>query len=170
MTITTEITMEHTHTVGIRGYKRQILPTALKVGRFILHLLEMTLSMMVGMVALYLLDGLVSDSSGLAPYFEYGRVEFDFAMAIFMTVPMAGWMLLRRHDRRHVVGMSLGMNALVAVIIVLRLLGADASQPWLADSSHPAMFLGMLAAMLFSREHYTGKAGHSAHLAHHHTH
>lgn len=163
MTITSKLTMEDMHTVTVEADERRIRSTVSKVVRFVLHFLEMTVAMMAGMVVLYLLDVVSPESSSLAPFFEYGTVEFDLAMAIFMTVPMAAWMLVRRHDRRHVAEMSFGMNALVAVIIVLRLLGADASQPWLVDASHPAMFLGMLVAMLVRPGHYTGKAGHSGH-------
>jgi hypothetical protein len=37
---------------------------------------------------------------------------------------------------------------------------------WLADASHPAMFLGLIASILSHRDHYTHDAGHSAHTAH----
>lgn len=169
-TIINETTVENTHTVSTQMQERRILNSALKAGRFILHLVEMTLAMMAGMVVLYLLDVLSPESSSLAPFFEYGTIEFDLAMAVFMTVPMTAWMLVRHHDRRHVAEMSFGMNAPVAMIIVLRLLGVEAYQPWLAEASHPAMFLGMIVAMLAQRDHYTGKAGHSTHTAQHHTH
>lgn len=170
MTITSDMAMDHGNTGDVSARQRRILDFALKVGRFILHLLEMVLSMMAGMVILYLLDVLSPESSVFAPFFEYGTVKFDLAMVVFMTVPMAAWMLLRRHDRRHVAEMAFGMNVLVAVVIVLRLLGAEANLPWLVDASHPAMFLGMIVAMLYRRDHYTSKADHSTHAAHGHAH
>jgi hypothetical protein len=153
-------------TVASLARNSPIYSQAAKVGRFILHLLEMLLSMMVGMVVLYLLDILSPESASYNAFFEYGTIEFDLAMAVFMTVPMVAWMMVRGHDRGHVAEMAFGMNAPVAVIIVLRLLGAEADQPWLADASHPAMYLGMLTAMLYRRDHFTGRAGHSAHATH----
>jgi uncharacterized membrane protein YhaH (DUF805 family) len=166
MTIENKTTMDHVNTTGIQAYVYRIRGTALNVARFILHLLEMVLSMMAGMVVLYLLDVLTPDSASYAAAFEYGTILFDFVMAVFMTVPMVAWMIVRGHDRRHVKEMALGMNVPVAAIIVLRLLGAESALPWLVDASHPAMFLGMLIAMLYRRDHYTGKASHSAHAAH----
>ncbi len=163
MTMTSETMMEVIHTASTQTYFQRVLNRALQVGRFILHLLEMGLAMMAGMVVLYVLDVLTPESASYSAAFEYGTILFDFVMAVFMTVPMVAWMLVRGHGRRHVAEMAFGMNAPVAAIIILRLLGAEASLPWLADASHPAMFLGMIVAMLARRDHYTGKADHSAH-------
>ncbi len=163
MTITSKITMDHINTASIQAHDHRIRNSASKVGRFILHLLEMALAMMVGMVILYLLDSLTPASSSYSAAFEYGTIMFDVSMAVFMTVPMVAWMIVRGHGWRHVAEMAFGMNAPVAAIIVLRLLGAEAYLPGLADASHPAMFLGMIIAMLYRRDHYTGKANHSAH-------
>lgn len=166
MTITSKIAVISMNKVSIQAHEHRIRDSALKVVRFILHLLEMVVAMMVGMVILYMLDEQVLASTPYSGAIEYGTIRFDFVMTVFMTVPMAAWMIVRRHDRQHVVEMSIGMNALVAVIIVLRLLGADADLPWLVDASHPAMFLGMIIAMLYRHDHYTGRADHSAHAAH----
>lgn len=166
MTITSNTEMDHIHVTSTQAYAHRIRDAASKVGRFILHLLEMVVAMMVGMLILYLLDILTPDSASYSAVFEYGTIPFDFAMAVFMTVPMVVWMIVRGHERGHVAEMALGMNVPVAVIIVLRLLGAEAYQPWFADASHPAMFLGMIVAMLYRRDHYTRKAGHSAHATH----
>lgn len=163
MTITNKITMDHVKIDDTQVFDRRIRNRVVQVGRFILHLLEMALAMMAGMVILYLLDVLLPPSPSYDTFFEYGTIQFDFAMAVFMTVPMVAWMIVRGHGPRHGADMALGMNAPVAAIIVLRLLGAEANLPWLAEASHPAMFLGMIVAMLYSRDHYTGKAGHSAH-------
>lgn len=166
--MTTEIqtTLDQIHTASLQAQAHRIRNTALKVGRFILHFLEMLLAMMAGMVILYMLGDLLPASSSYSAAFEYGTIQYDFAMAIFMTVPMVAWMIVRRHGWHHASDMAFGMNAPVAAIIVLRLLGAEVSLPWLADASHPAMFLGMLAAMLYRRDHYVGKVSHSAHAAH----
>jgi hypothetical protein len=153
MTMSTKTTLDELNTIGIQAQGHRSINSVLNTGRFILHFLEMLLAMMAGMVVLYLLDVLTPDTASYSAAFEYGTILFDFAMAVFMTVPMVAWMVF-------------GMNVPVAAIIVLRLLGAESGLPWLVDASHPAMFLGMLMAMLYRRDHYTGKAGHSAHAAH----
>ena len=51
-------------------------------------------------------------------------------------------------------------SAPVAAVIALRLLGVGASQEWLIQVGYLGMFLGMLIAMLYRRDHYTGKAHH----------
>ncbi len=160
MTITSKTTMNHIHTASTQAPEHRIRNSALKVGRFILHLLEMALAMMVGMVILYWLDTVTPASSSYAAAFKYGTNLFDLAMGIFMTVPMVAWMIVRGHGRRHSAEMAFAMFAPVAAIIALRLLGGEAYLPWLDDASHPAMFLVMIMAMLYRRDHYTGKAGH----------
>lgn len=167
MTITSKPTVDQLNTASIQAQLHRIRSSVSKVGHFTLHLLEMLLAMMAGMVVLYiLLENLIPASSSYAAAFEYGTNLFDLAMGVFMTVPMMAWMIVRRHGRRHSVEMAVAMFVPVAAIIVLRLLGADTYLPWLADAGHPAMFLAMIVAMLYRRDHYTGKAGHSAHAAH----
>ncbi len=142
------------------------LNSALKVGHFLLHLLEMTVVMMVGMPILFMLRSLIPASSSYAAAFKSGTILFEFAMAIFMTVPMVAWMIGRGHGWRHSAEMGFAMFSPVALVILLRLLGADTYLPWLSQASHLGMFLGMLIAMLYRRDHYTGRANHSAHAAH----
>ncbi len=158
--------MDFINTASIPGHDHQIQNAALKAGRFMLHFLEMTLAMMVGMPILIMARNLVPASSPYAAALKTGTIPFDLVMTIFMVVPMVAWMIVRRHGWRHSVEMAVGMSAPVAAVAVLRLLGGGAYLPWLAKASHSAMFLGMLAAMLYRRDHYTGKAGHSAHATH----
>jgi flagellar biosynthetic protein FliP len=139
---------------------RRIRNSASKAGRFGLHLLEMLLAMMTGMFALYFLGNLIP-----AP-FKSGTNLYELAMVISMTLPMVAWMIVRGHGRRHSVEMAFAMFAPVVVIIVLRLLEADHYLPWLADIGHMASFVGMIAAMLYRRDHYMSKVGHSAHANH----
>ena len=166
MTITSKTTIDHVRTADIQTHARRIRSTASKMGRFSLHLLEMTLAMMVVMVLLYLLDTLTPESSRYSVFFEYGTNQFDLAMGVLMTVPMVAWMAVRGHGRRHSVEMAGAMFVPVVAIIMLRLFGAGAYLSWLDYASHPAMFLTMLVAMLYRRDHYTGKAGHAVHASH----
>ena len=166
--MTTEIntTMVHINSASIQAHDHRIRNSASKVGRFILHLLEMLLAMMAGMPILFMLRNLIPASSSFTAAFKSGTNLYNLAMAVFMTVPMVAWMIVRGHGWRHSVEMGFAMFAPVAAIIVLRLLGADANLPWLVKASHLAMFLGMIIAMLYRHDHYTGKARHSAHASH----
>lgn len=138
---------------------------ASKVGRFLLHLLEMVLAMSAGMSIFHLLANQIPATSSLAVVADSETVVHNVVMDIFMTVPMLAWMILRRHGWRHSLEMGLAMLAPVAVINLLCSLGVVEYLPWLAGASGPAMYFGMLAAMLYRRNHYTVKAGHSGHAA-----
>jgi peptidoglycan/LPS O-acetylase OafA/YrhL len=83
-----------------------------------------------------------------------------------MVVPMVIWMIVRGHGWHHSAEMAFAMSVPVAVAICLRLLGVGGSQLWLVGVSHLGMLLGMLTAMLYRRDHYTGNAHHLAHAAH----
>jgi flagellar biosynthetic protein FliP len=154
------------NTASIQAQRHRIRTSVSKAGRFILHLLEMLLAMMAGMVALSFLGDLIPAYSSLYFAFRSGTNLYELAMVVSMTVPMVTWMIVRGHGRRHGVEMAFAMFAPVAVIIVLRLLEADAYLPWLADIGHMASFVGMIAAMLYRRDHYTGKVAHSVHANH----
>lgn len=60
---------------------------------------------------------------------------------------------------------GLAFLAPVALINLLCSLGVVGYLPWLAGASGPAMCFGMLAAMLYRRDRFTGKAGHLIHAA-----
>ncbi len=141
----------------------QMLASASKVGHFLLHLLEMSVAMMVGMPILFMLRNLIPATSSYAAAFKSGTILSELAMAIFMTVPMVVWMIVRGHGWRHSAEMGFAMFAPVAVVLVLRLMGVDDYLPWLRNAGHLGMFLGMLIAMLYRRDHYTGASSHSMH-------
>ena len=138
---------------------------ASKVGRFLLHLLEMLLAMSAGMSIFHLFAGLIPASSSWAAVANSETVLHNIIMDFFMTIPMLAWMILRGHGWRHSLEMGLAMLAPIAVINLLCSLGVVEYLPWLAKASSPAMYLGMLAAMLYRRNHYTGHGAHSAHVA-----
>jgi hypothetical protein len=165
MTTEMNTTMDHIHTDSIQMQDHRIRNFASQVGHFSLHFLEMLLAMMVGMPILFMLRSLIPASSNYAAAFQSGTIGYGFAMTVFMTVPMVAWMIVRGHGWRHSAEMGFAMFMPVAVVIVLRLLGADAYLPWLRNASHLGMFLGMLVAMLYRHDHYTGKTDHAAHAA-----
>ncbi len=166
MTTGIKTTMVHINTASVQAHDQRILNTASQVGRFSLHFLEMLLAMMAGMPIFSLVRSLIPASSSVAAAFKAGTISYSITMTVFMTIPMVAWMIVRGHGWRHSAEMGFAMCAPVAAVIVLRLLGADANLPWLGNASHLGMFLGMLIVMLYRRDHYTGKASHSAHAAH----
>ena len=159
-------TKTHIHTASIPAQDHKIRSFAAKVGRFTLHFLEMMLAMMVGMPILFSLRNLIPASSIYTAIFVRGTNLYDLARIVFMTVTMVAWMIVRGHGWRHSAEMAFAMSAPVAAVIALRLLGVGASQEWLIQAGYLGMFLGMLIAMLYRRDHYTGKADHSAHATH----
>jgi hypothetical protein len=139
---------------------------ASKVGRFLLHLLEMLLAMEAGMVIFHLLANQIPATSSLATVADSETVLHNVVMDVFMTVPMLAWMILRGHGWHQSLEMGVAMLAPIAAINLLCSLGVVEYLPWLAKASGPAMYLGMLVAMLYRRSHYTVKASHSGHAAH----
>lgn len=134
-------------------------PTA----RFLRHLIEMVIVMMIGMAFLGLLVRAVMTPlgypDGLRPYPELSAA----AMAVEMTLPMAAWMLYRGHRRVIVAEMSGAMIAPVVAVVALCLAHVlpGSSAPTLA---HLTMYPAMLAAMLYRRTDFTrphGSIGHS---------
>ena len=165
MTTLDKTTHDHRKMEATLAQDSRIHSLASKVGRFLLHLLEMLLAMGAGMGVFHLLVRLIPASTRYAKAFEPGTDLHAIAMMVFMTVPMAAWMIIRGHGWRHSAEMAVAMLTPTAVIFLLCQLGALEFLPWLAEASGPAMFLGMLAAMLYRRNHYTVKAGHLIHAA-----
>ncbi len=161
MSAETKTTKAYTHAASVPAEAHKILGPAAKVGRFALHFLEMMIAMMVGMPFFFMLRDQVPAASTYTAIFVRGTVMYDLAMDIFMAVPMVIWMIVRGHGWRHSAEMAFAMSAPVVAVITLRLLGFDAS--WLRQAGYWGMFVGMLIAMLYRRDHYAGKGGHSAH-------
>jgi flagellar biosynthetic protein FliP len=166
MTTETKTTQAHIHTASIPAQDHKIRSSAAKVGRFILHFLEMLMAMMVGMPFFFMVRNQVPGSSIYAAAFVPGTNLHDVAMVVFMVVPMVIWMIVRGHGWHHSAEMAFAMSVPGAVAICLRLLGVGGSQLWLVGVSHLGMLLGMLTAMLYRRDHYTGKAHHLAPITH----
>ena len=157
-------TKTHVQTARIPAQDHKIRSSAARVGRFSLHFLEMMLAMMVGMPFFFMLRNQIPASSLYAAAFVRGTILFDLAMVVVMTVPMVAWMIVRGHGWRHSAEMAFAMSAPMVAVIALRLLvGSDSDLPWLRQVGYNGMFLGMLIAMLYRRDHYIGKDDHSAH-------
>src|SRR5436305_609965 len=126
-------------------FNKSHLPSAVaSAGRLALHFAEMCVAMIVGMMVFMAIPGAI----------ELPRTLHLVGMAVSMTVPMVAWMRIRGHGWRHGIEMSLGMLLPWMVVLGLVALGAASVLPWLAMADGPAMFVGMLAVMLFRPHHY----------------
>lgn len=134
---------------------------ALKTGRFLWHLFEMLIAMGAGMGVFHLFIVLIRPYSNSAVV-QSGTTLHAIVMAVFMTAPMVGWMIVRGHGWQHSVEMAIAMLGPMAVVGLLCQFGVDNYLPWLAEASCPAMFIGMIAAMLYRRDHYTRAKSHVA--------
>jgi hypothetical protein len=74
-----------------------------------------------------------------------------------MVVPMSAWMRVRGCGWRD--GAEMGVAMLLPQAAILGLLGSGLSDrlPWLSNSSHMVMLVGMHAFMLYRRERYTSE-------------
>ena len=126
-----------------------------EVGFFFLHFAEMSLAMMLGM-AFFVPFRFALTAQGYTALVDASCVDFQVWMAAFMVAPMVAWMRVRGCSWRDGAEMGAAMLLPVAAVLGLRGLGFSDTLPWLSNSEHTAMLLGMLAFMLYRREHYTG--------------
>jgi ABC-type multidrug transport system fused ATPase/permease subunit len=125
-----------------------------RVGYFTLHFAEMFVAMMVGMM-IFVPVRLALTAQGYTALLDGTSIDFQAWMAAFMVAPMATWMRVRGCNWRNGVEMSAVMLLPIAAVIALRGIGRLDTVPWLANSEHTAMLVGMLVLMLYRREHYT---------------
>jgi len=125
-----------------------------KAGYFIFHFAEMWFAMMLGMAAFMILRIAVNAQGSLA-LLAPTALEFQVGMGAFMVAPMAAWMRFRGCSWRECGGMSAAMLLSTAAAFVLRGFELPDAQLWLASNQHALMLVGMLAFMLYRREHYT---------------
>jgi hypothetical protein len=121
--------------------------------RFLVHFGEMALAMILGMVALGILNNMILVPRG---FHLSGFPElYTLAMAFAMTVPMVAWMWVRRHCWWHSIEMTAAMFVPAAVCIgvcSLGLLPRTAMLSWY----HLLMWVAMFGVMLFRWNDYAG--------------
>jgi hypothetical protein len=113
-----------------------------QVLRFGLHFLEMAVVMMIGMMPL----GLVLSALGQADLATRSPEAYATAMNLSMALPMAAWMLLRRHGARLTAEMTAAMIVPGGVVAVAGLAGLVPHSA-AVSATGLLMWLGMLAAM-----------------------
>ena len=121
--------------------------------RFGLHFVEMAIAMEIGMMPL----GFVLATLGQNDLASRSPEAYSLAMNLSMVLPMAAWMLIRRHGLRLTAEMAAAMivpGGIVAAASLAGLLPHTAA----VSSMGALMWIGMLAAMAFRWRAY----------AHHH--
>jgi hypothetical protein len=144
-------------------YKIRNLGGRSKVGRFLLHFLELQIAMGLGAFVCYLVVRLISASSSFATAYHPGTFLFAAGDIFFLTAPVVAWMIFRGHGLRFSLELAVAMPAPVAAIMVLGQLAAYDYLTWLVTAGYPAMSLGMLIYMLFRRDYFTGWLVYSNH-------
>jgi hypothetical protein len=140
------------------------------VGYFLLHLGEMILAMMAGMVAggviivLMFTTVLASTVQGMTrvEVLNQFAVLICLVVAVAMIVPMAAWMRFRRHEWRPIAEMAAAMA--IPLVPIFGLLGLQLIPGASACGLYCVVMLpAMVIAMLFRLDLYTGRMGHHAH-------
>jgi hypothetical protein len=136
-----------------------------KVWRFLRHLFEMIVAMMIGMsvlgVAFRELHVLLFGSGYAAAWRDHVGLA-AFAMAFNMTAPMVLWMRYRSHSWERCGEMAVAMNLPLLPLLLLYGLGAIPADGVLALQMM-LMIPAMVGAMLYRKEEYS-----SPHTAHRH--
>jgi hypothetical protein len=137
------------------------------MGRFLWHLAEMVLAMMIGMALYGAVRALLNPTAFADVLREHLDVRY-LAMAGFMAVPMVVLMRYRGHGWARTMEMVGAMVMPVAAACLLWRFGVGAVVPALSTealgtSSHIAMYAGMLLAMLYRFGDYAHAGKHVHH-------
>jgi hypothetical protein len=131
-------------------------------GRLVLQFLELQIPMMLGASVCYVLGRLIPATSSFAAVYHPGTYFFAVGDVLFLSVPVAVWMIFRGHGWRRILEMALAM---LAPVIMITVVGEVAGAPYLlllVNAMYPAMSLGMLVYILSRRDHFSGRVDHSA--------
>jgi hypothetical protein len=121
--------------------------------RFVLHYVEMVVSMLIGMAALAPVWTVVFDAFGWGATLDRDDV-MAMSMATNMVIAMSAWMWFRGHGFAPIAEMAVAMYLPFVVLLVPMWLGVI-SVGVLLTVGHVAMLGTMLLAMLRRREEYT---------------
>jgi hypothetical protein len=122
---------------------------AANMRHFALRFMELQIVMGLGALLCLLLGRLIPGSSIVATVYYPGSYLYATGDVFFLIVPVVAWMIFRRHEWRHSLGMAVAMVAPVTAIALVGELAGYAYLPWLIIAGYPAMSLGMLVYMVF---------------------
>ena len=135
-----------------------------KVGRFILHYLQMCMACCVGGVTLGVAFFGGAALIGYPNLIVQAPVFSTLVLAIILTVPMVAWMRFRHHEWRPSLEMGSATMGLGIVLVALGALGfiplSDMFE-WVASLACPVMLVPMLLRVRL----YAGGMDHHAHAA-----
>lgn len=123
--------------------------------RFLLHYLEMLAAMFLGMIALGIPAGWLFSAFGTS-WSELSTSWMLFAMAITMSLPMAGWMRYRGHAWQPTIEMVAAMLLPTVALMALGWAQIVSGMGAAMVIEHVAMLAAMLAAMLLRLDEYAG--------------
>jgi hypothetical protein len=133
-----------------------------KVGRFLLHYLEMCIACCVGGVTLSVAFFGGAALIGYPDLIVQAPVFSTLALAIILTVPMVGWMRFRHHGWRLSLEMgsaTLGLGIVLVAFGGVGLVPIGAMFEWVTSLACPVMLIPMLLRLNL----YTGGMDHHAH-------
>jgi hypothetical protein len=139
------------------GTGQEILVTIkrkVRIPPFWLHLVEMVAAMGVGMAAGMRVYVAVAGLSSTDQAYRLYPAQSVSAMAISMTLPMIGWMLLRGHGRRNSAEMAAAMLLPAIPFVILCslhvLMGGTSAGVYMVLST-----LAMISLMVYRRDAYS---------------
>ena len=122
--------------------------------RFVRHFGEMLLAMVLGMVALGVVNGLILVPLGFT-YLSNASVEVStLTMVAAMTIPMVAWMRIRKHSWQLNAEMAASMIVPTLVLLPICELGLLPRMS-LMMGAHVLMIPAMLGVMLYRWRDYT---------------
>jgi hypothetical protein len=135
-----------------------------KVGRFLLHYLEMCIACCVGGVTLSVAFFGGAALIGYPDLIVQAPVFSTLVLAIILTVPMVAWMRFRHHAWRPTLEMGSATMGLGIVLIALGTLGLVSLSrmfEWVASLACPVMLVPLLLRVRL----YAGRMDHHSHAA-----
>jgi len=82
-------------------------------------------------------------------------IQFEVGMGVFMTAPMVAWMRVRGCGWRECAEMSVGMMLPSAAAVAFQVFRLESQLIWILGNQHVLMLAGMVAVMLYRRDHFT---------------
>lgn len=141
--------------------RRPDLDRLAPIGRWLAHLAEMVLAMLIGMEVLFGEFAAVANALGYPNAMVRLPELSTIVMAATMTVPMALWMDYRGHPRRGIAEMSATMVLPAVVILAAGTVGL-VGRTDLTATYHLSMYIAMVGLMAYRWSEYSGGISHES--------
>jgi hypothetical protein len=115
----------------------------------LLQFVELQVPMALGALACLVVLRLLPMWPALATAYRPGTYLFATGDALFLTVPVIAWMVVRGQRVQRCARMAVSMLAPWAVFVGFGELSGSPYLPWLTVAGYPALSLGMLAYLLY---------------------